>query len=279
MVDFIKVNIRNCNVPFFETHPKLEFIGSYICKTGEAIPRKKAKYKGLDFILFDTGLLRIQGSIHKYYNDGAHNYNDFSLLNIQRVLNELAEIFNFRLNTAVLSNFEVGLNITLEFMPEVILNNLVDHKNTAFRDVSRIGGYIKQAEHSQYIVKIYDKGIQYNLPYSCLRFELKFTRMQRLNELSIYSLADLMQPKTYQALRGLLLLEWQNCFLFEFPIENKTPLSKRLFQWKDLDYWSNLIKQERYRQRILFKRYIENSTSNIHSIIDEKLDNKFMSLL
>lgn len=277
MVDFVKVNIRSCNVTYIEEHPLLNFVGSYYCKTAESIPRKKAHYKGIDFILFDNGLLRLQGSIHKFYNGGLHNYNDFNYTMIKHVLRKLADTFRIDLDEAVISNFEVGANIIPPIDSKSLLDSLLCHKTTSFKDVSRTGGYIKQAEHSQYIVKVYDKGLQYGLKHSCIRFELKFTRMARINQIGVSCLSDLLDINKYKWLKDVVLKEWHNCLLFEFP-ENGFNLTKKLYQWKDEKYWLSLSKQERYRQRLAYKNYVDSSTQNHHARIKETIAKKFEEL-
>lgn len=97
----------------------------------------------------------------------------------------------------------------------MILNNLIYHKGVKFKDVSRSGGYIKQAEHKQYIFKIYDKGLQYTLPRETLRVELKFTRMEKLNKIGIHTLSDLKNCEIFESLKELLQSEWKSLLLYE----------------------------------------------------------------
>ena len=283
MVDFIKIITRNFNTPSLEAHSALNFVGSYYCETGEAIPNKKAQYKGMEFILYDNGLLKIQGSIHKYKNDGLHNHDDFTFMQIAEVLTDLQNRFNLTLSDCVLKNFEVGINVQLKDSPKSILNRLLTHKNLAFKDVSRSGGHIKQAEHAQYIFKVYDKGRQYNLKHPCLRTELKFVRMQKLNNIGLFNLADLLKKSTYSALESLLINEWNNLLLFEKPLNSKllSPLERdrKQYQWANPEYWLSISKQERNRQRKTFRSYITKRTVNEHLIVAIMIENKFTELI
>ncbi|KAA1247980.1 hypothetical protein [Aquimarina sp. RZ0] len=121
VVDFIKVHIREFNMQHLEENENLEFTREFVCSTGELKPKKKASYKNLVFTLYDSGLLIIQGSIHKYKNDGIHNYDDFSLNQIVEVLDEISIKFNLPLNKCRLRNFEVGVNINPQKKAETIL--------------------------------------------------------------------------------------------------------------------------------------------------------------
>lgn len=197
---------------------------------------------------------------------------------IQQVLRKLANTFHINLDKAIISNFETGVNIRPPKASKDVLDSLLCHKNTSFKDVSRIGGYIKQAEHSQYIVKVYDKGLQYGLNSPNMRIELKFTRMARINKIGIKCLSDLLDLNKYQRLKDMVLEEWQNCLLFESP-ENSFTMTKKLYQWKDGKYWTSLTKQERYRQRLAYNKYVDSSTKNYHAKIKEITVEKFKALL
>jgi hypothetical protein len=283
VVDFVKWIIRGCNISFIESHPDLDFIGSYHCATAEAIPKKKAHFRGLDFILYDSGLLKIQGSLHKYKNIGVHNYDDFSFLDLVEVLNDISTKFKLPLDDCILRNFEVGVNINQGNSPKSLLNRLLLHKYVAFKDVSRSNGHIMQAEHSQYIVKIYDKGKQYNLPFHCMRIELKFTRMEKLNRIGIRTLTDLIDPIIFHTLKKIVLNVWDDVLLFEYPlIENmlsNIERNKKQYQWRNKECWLSLTKQERYRQRKKYKLFVDRHTKNVHAIIAVKIENKFDKLI
>ena len=282
VVDFVKWIIRGCNISFIESHPDLDFIGSYHCATAEAIPKKKAHFRGLDFILYDSGLLKIQGSLHKYKNDGVHNYDDFSFSDLVEVLRDITSRFKLSLDNCVLQNFEAGVNVNLGNDPKSLLNRLLLHKNVSFKDVSRSNGHIMQAEHSQYIVKVYDKGKQYRLPNHCMRFELKFTRMEKLNRIGIRTLANLANPAIFIDLKEMVLNVWDELLLFEIPLSenylSNIERSKKQYQWRNKEYWLSLRKQERYRQRKKYEVFVQLHAANEHSNIFEKIENKFDEL-
>jgi hypothetical protein len=76
MVDFVKIAIRDGH--FIKNSKLLDFKVLVSSKTGELENKLTAKHKGLKFYLYDSGRLIIQGSLHKYKNNG-YNYNDFTL--------------------------------------------------------------------------------------------------------------------------------------------------------------------------------------------------------
>lgn len=275
--------INEYDVSQLEKHSELSFIGRYVFDTGEIIPNKKAKYHNLEFIIHDSNLLVIQGSLHKYKNDGYYNYDDFSYSQIVKVLNELSMKFNFSLNKSVLRNFEVGVNIVPAKSSKDVLCDLLAHKNRKFKDVSRTGGNIRQAEYQQYRLKVYDKGQQNNLVNQILRVELSFNRMQKMNDIGLYTLADLLNKELYYKLGGLLRKEWRNVLLYERAEQpNKIPLNikrKKQHQWRDSEYWDSLPKQERLRQKKRYLQFVSNYTNNTHGELESLIDNKFKSLI
>ena len=52
----------------------------------------------------------------------------------------------------------------------------------------------KYCKLSQYSIKIYDKGKQYNLPYNLMRYEVRFTKMSIFKDKNVKTLNSL---KTY----------------------------------------------------------------------------------
>ena len=100
MIDFIKYELKNTNVYALEVNTYLEFHQKQNTKTGEIGAYKNAYYKGLEFKIYETTLanpnkrITVEGSLHKYWNNGAHNFNDFGINQINEVLNELKKKFN-----------------------------------------------------------------------------------------------------------------------------------------------------------------------------------------
>jgi hypothetical protein len=104
LIDFIKIIIKELNPAILEANPLLNFFDNINLSTGEIkttnrtgqqiIPFKYASDNGLEFKIYDTGLITLSGSLHKYWNQGAHNYNDFDLGSFLGVLRDLKYKFN-----------------------------------------------------------------------------------------------------------------------------------------------------------------------------------------
>ena len=140
---------------------------------GEII-RGFAVYMGLKFNI-RYNKVRLQGSLHKYRNEGRHNYDDFTSLEVAKVVKELQERFEIDIYKTFLNNVEFGVNVVLPFGVHVVLDNLISYKGKQFERFVDKGISYYQCKLSKFIIKIYDKGKQYNLSDNVLRFEIKVT--------------------------------------------------------------------------------------------------------
>jgi hypothetical protein len=283
MFDFVKIALRNADIKALMENKYLEFIVDNNLKTGEKGNKCVAEYKGLKFIIHDSGYTLMQGSLHKYHNEGKHNYNDFTYSDLEEVLHELCEKFNIDLSDCILKNIEIGVNICLPFKPDVILNNLLFHKMLPFKDVSLRSGNFKEAEHEQYCIKVYDKAKHYNLFGNLMRYELKFVRMQRINKLGIYSLKDLLNKAHFKPLETLLFTEWGNVQLYDETLKiealNSYKRTVKIHQWRNPNHWLNLAKNQRCREKKSYLECVQNHSENTHQLISNLIVDKWNELI
>ena len=273
MVDYIKILITDLNPFILEANPLLDFFDNINLSTGEikttnrqgnkVTPYKNALYNGLEFRIYDTGTVTLSGSLHKYWNSGAHNFNDFNYYAILCVINDLKTKFEIQPENCILKCLEIGINI----IPPIPTNHILDycflHKTNPFeyQKNSNEGKY-KQVQHSQYIVKIYNKALHYKKDYSeikteIMRFEIKYTKMQKLNERGIYNLNDLVKYGLHN-FKNELLNEFNNILFYDTTIQSK---SKSLTNYKNPLYWIELLSN---KQKDLFnyhRKHLKKITS------------------
>ncbi len=204
MIDYIKILNLAVSAADLEHNEYLQdswIIGS---KNGEVLTQQ-TNYFGLTFSIKNTNV-RLTGSIHKYKNQGLHNYNDFTKTQVHKVINELSKKFEIDLKNSHLNNIEFGVNVVLPFEPKVLLNNLITHKGEPFTREIEEGKIFYQCKRSQFIIKIYDKGLQYQQVTNILRFELKILKMQffKTKGIEVSVLADLLNDGIYTKLGGVL---------------------------------------------------------------------------
>ncbi|KAF0237323.1 MAG: hypothetical protein FD181_1889 [Prolixibacteraceae bacterium] len=95
MIDWIKIVIYNpVLVQQVWNHRELIFKSEEKRRFNDEIKDKRVRtFNGLTFTLFNERL-EITGSLHKLFNNGIHNANDFSFMSCIRVILKLESIFD-----------------------------------------------------------------------------------------------------------------------------------------------------------------------------------------
>lgn len=256
MIDFIKIIIKELNPAILEANPLLDFHSNLNESTGELMRTnrkgetitsyKNAFYNGLEFKIYDTGHITLSGSLHKYWNSGAHNYNDFNSEAFLDVLNDLKQKFDIITAQCILKCLEIGINIIQPIPTNQFLDYCFLHKTKPFEfQKNSDEGKYKQVQHSQYIIKIYNKALHYKskgfeLDTEIMRFEIKYTKMQKLNDRGIYSLQDLANYGLHN-FKDEILNEFNNILFYDITIQSK---SRSISNYKNPLYWVELLKNE-----------------------------------
>lgn len=273
LIDFIKIIIKELNPAILEANPLLEFFDNINLSTGEIKttnragqpikPYKNAFYNGLEFKIYDTGHVTLSGSLHKYWNSGAHNYNDFNFEAFLGVLRDLKHKFNIIPEQCILKCLEIGINI----IPPIPTNQLLDycflHKTKPFEyQKNSDEGKYKQVQHEQYIIKIYNKALHYKskgfeINTEIMRFEIKYTKMQKLNERGIYNLEELSNYGLHN-FKETLLNEFNNILFYDNTIQSK---SRSISNYKNPLYWIELLSKPTKTNYYKHKGILKNLTS------------------
>ncbi|MFA9188601.1 hypothetical protein [Flavobacterium magnesitis] len=292
MIDFVKIYLKDFNPSILEGNARLDFFDKINTSTGEIktvnhkgqkiTPYKNALYNGLEFRIYDNGRTTIQGSLHKFWNSGAHNYNDFNFSAFSDVLDALKKDFGIQPEQCILNCLEVGINVT----PPIPTNDILDycflHKTKPFEyQKNSDEGKYKQCEHSHYFVKLYNKALHYrkqgfDIESEIMRFEIKYKKMERVNNLGIYTLNDILN-KGFGIFKNELLTEWQNILFYDTTIVSN---SIRLTNYKNPIYWSDLVnkptKSNYYKHRGILKdltnKFSENRHQTLTEIMTQKID-------
>lgn len=150
----------------------------------------------LKFKIYKTGRIEIKGSLHKFYNfvikNNLGNSNDFKLVEVIEAIDFLSEFFELNLKETTIHTLEVGLNLKLiNISCNYVLDHIIAFKNLSFQkmNLGMSKGKGLDVYFSQYGIKFYNKGVQYNSFEQILRFEIKYLKMQPLKRK--YTLVDL----------------------------------------------------------------------------------------
>lgn len=119
---------------------------------------------------------KLRGSPHYFYNDGHHNYDDFSYPKLVKAICGLSITLEIDPGSTHLNGIEYGVNLITDFNPFEVLNDLIQHQGVPFYPIDL--GVGMQSKHSQYRIKIYNKGLQNDLPYYVIRIEIHVNTME-----------------------------------------------------------------------------------------------------
>jgi hypothetical protein len=281
MIDFIKTNIKNITPNELLKNPLLEF-DTTVDNEGE-IKNRLAEYKNLKFKIIDEKYININGSVHKYFNGGAHNHNRFTIADFLEVCIDLSEKFNINPYTTYLHNVEFGVNIILPFNTTGVLDSIISYKGLKPKrsnDFDKEGDLIR-FPFRQYHLKIYDKGLQFEQDENILRVEIQVKRMEYFKKrgINIICLADLLNTQNYDKLRGCLLKAFNEVLMYDNSIKIKgLPQREKvvLMNGRNPKYWIGLkeqgkeIKKKRARFKTLVLKYGKQDIhQTIHTIIEQ----------
>lgn len=256
MYDFIKIAVTDQK--FAEgliVNPLLDFNTLVNERTGVMKDGVQcARHKNLDFTTYPSGRVEIQGSLHKYWNDGLHNWNDFNLNDVKSCISDLQATFSIDPDKATVHNLEFGLNVSTAYNPDAFLTSLVTHKKEPFNKMKTRGqGNGKEVYYGQYGIKVYNKGLQYNRPDNILRFEKKVFKMECLGWGEI-KLKDLLSPAFFNHCLTELLSSYDELLITDKV--NESALSKaklKLFHnCKNPLNWGEMTPEQRYKKKAKF---------------------------
>ncbi len=272
----------------------LEFEFTTNVKTGEIRPVEVAEYNNLKFIR-KGGKIFLRGSLHKYFNAGKHNFNDFHFNNLTSVLDELETGFGIDLHTARIENVETGLNLILPYSPNKVINSLVLHTGQPYLSMTKGKGV--ECEHKQYYIKVYNKGYQYHTKENILRLEIKVYKMQFLktHRIPLKTLSDLRNIEVLKAMGELLVRIIEESIWTDHKLTNNPVLTEKqrllIANGSNPTFWENLKPTENndpnysrkrkayYREIGKFEKLVDKYGNNLKMDIVQKSREKFTDLL
>jgi hypothetical protein len=253
MNDFLKLLNVATDSKMLLANPILKNYWHSDVMTNDGDVRKEcAEYLGLRFTVKNDNS-QIEGSIHKYRNNGEHNYDDFSCKDAIEIIKGLCNDFDIDPYRTEVNNLEVGVNVLLPFPVKLVLDNLVTYKGKRFTPEVEDGIRYYQCKMAQFFIKIYDKSLQFNLPDNVLRFEIKVIRKQYFEryKIPIYWLSDLMNPDIYPPLAELLTATFKDILFNDNRIDlNVLNDTERVIYYKgsNPNTWEGKSKTEREKK-------------------------------
>ena len=259
MIDYIKLSSRLNTTQMADLKNRIDFNGSYNESTGEPekilANGKKVSYRSTAWIknikleLFPKGYIELAGSLHKYYNDGKHNYNQFGRKEAETALKQLIEVTGLELPIFKVESVEVGVNLMPPIPSDDIINNALMYKRRPFeaKYCTDEGNY-RQATLSEYLVKLYNKRLHYKIQgydigHEIIRFELKINKMRMLAKYRVFTLEDLMN-NIEDIAKDMLPKAWMEVMFYDPTINKQT--EEQTIKYANINFWRGISKERRY---------------------------------
>jgi len=221
------------------------------------------------FKLLDN-TLEINGSLHKLYNNGIHNSNNFSRIQCISLLRNFCGKFGIPPAKAFVSTLEFGLNFQTQVAVNEILLSIRFLGKYGFRRDKDLD-YMYFAGTKYFRLKIYNKSLQppFLAPENTLRLEWKTEESKYLRRNGCETLQDLFSPQIYLTFSHIILEKWDDILLFDFR-------KKRFRTYFHTEYWLDTIKAKclntfKNRKR---KYYEDLGKTNLHSQIYKLMRHK-----
>lgn len=302
MIDYIKASCKKFDFEYliqnFDFYQELNECTGEIKTNEYGTSKRVCEIQGLTLIIKETqrkvNTLLLSGSIHKYWNKGKHNYNDFKGKDITITISEICGRFKIDPKEVHLQNLEAGFNIEPPVSTDSILKGLLSHRNKRFDKYSLNNGNYYQCQHSDYYIKLYDKAIQYNNLLGSdnsqlMRFEIKYVKMRDLNKIiyphsnsSRLTLKNLLNLNVIEVIGKHTLKYWNEILFYDHTIDN-TQLSRDDYQntliWQNINQWEKLPKASKHRERTNMIQLTNNFSQNIQIRVNQLLLEKYMELL
>jgi len=300
MLDYVKIHLKDIEIPHLLNLEVLDFKIIVSTKTGTISTMKVAEYHFCNIIIYDSGLVLFTGSIHKLWNSlnnvYAPNYkpltnnqiekgikstykgfngNTFTLNDIIEVRDNLTNLLKLPPQKMFFQNIEIGVNVALNYNPFNYLKGLLYHKNIMFE--YRFKRNYAEALHSYYKFKIYNKSSQYKMSEHTLRVELQIKKMEEIKSIGINAFTDI-NSDTLNKAKQKLLSRFDEVVHYDYTINEKSlkrTQKDNLKKYSNPRYWIDILKpNHRFRHKEILQEITFKNSNNLHENIKNNIVQK-----
>lgn len=306
MIDYLSANI--VGIPLDDWISKFDFTDRINLQTGEIIIDKygvitKTAYVGefeLQIRISSQNHCKVylKGSLHKYYTGRyiteGYNHSDFSYSNICEAIHQISNVMNVTPSQIILHQLEFGLNIQTKENPSFVIEQILSHKGMPFEQRQYRGkGKLIRFDRERYSVKIYNKGLQYDLSQNILRVEIKINKMAyfqgvTFNKFNISTMEHLLNYDLYECFLSALI-QTLNELIFtddRISVREITNKKDKVF-FKDASnprYWSkqrNLSDSKTFNRKMrkLDDIRLKYAPDDLKGHLQKSLQNKFAEII
>lgn len=273
MIDFVKLNDL---VKGDQIQDLLDFEIKVNHRTGEELlNRKRSSYlKNLVFTVTPgERFVKMQGSLHKFSNDGDWNNDRFTY---EKFLNVADDLKQYISNDDQINVIEFAVNLEVSFNPTDFIKNLICHLRTPFNKTFRSGISYSQVEYKHFIIKIYNKSLQQPSGSNILRIEVKYLRMQKLSPEGL-KWSNLSNIDTWLIFGDIIRKKFSEIIYYDPSVNLKELPVKDLQFIKDGRnpfFWSDLtgphVDRTRKQYQFLIRKH-GNRFNNLPEVIDREI--------
>lgn len=235
-VDFIKAEITGLSKEMFYRNPRIGIPKTQFL--GDVLHYTLYKYQNLSIKIFENSdRIIFAGSLHTFFNNGIHNYNDFDYSSFGLALERLKEELGIEPKNLRILQLEWGFNISPPKPSNYILDRLVHHRTvppTKGKDSLDDGHYL-QFVHSDYRLKVYDKAKHFELKGELLRIEMKQTNWKKYREKGIFTFSDFIECEK-DVFYKELISQWERIAFYD--IDHN--ITRNYLHYALISYWKEL---------------------------------------
>jgi hypothetical protein len=233
-IDYIKCEVIGLDKHHFLNNPNLRFTPKI--KDRDELHFYYLIDENIKLKVYESNKISIDGSLHKYANNGIHNFDDFTHVRFFEVLDKLNQRFGITPENMRILCLEYGYNITPPIDPDLIINHLLKHKQKDSEILlSNDRAKYRQFEHQDYIIKTYNKGKQYKCENPILRVEIKQTDWTKYRRIGIHTLDDFIKHDKTTFVNDLLN-KWNEVLFYDPTVTDNA----NFLHYRDVIYWNEL---------------------------------------
>ncbi|RZL69051.1 MAG: hypothetical protein EOO93_02680 [Pedobacter sp.] len=286
-LDYVKLYLKNIDIPRLTRLPELDFKTSVSISTGLYSNNIEAEYYHCTIKIIasragTSSYVEFSGSIHKmwnaiqgikapYYrgnrNDKGFNGNIFTLNDFNNARIHLEYLFACKADQMIFQGVEFGVNINTPFAVNSYLQGLLYHRNIEFEFNYNKNYYV--AKHNYFTLKLYNKSAQYKIDdKNIFRAEIKILKTEeiKLKKVGMVTLGDINELTLKKAL-DMLIMRFDEVVYYDYTINPEQLKDKDklyLNHYSNPRYWIYEVKpHHRDRPKKHLKTIIENHSENL----------------